>query len=85
MAIQVLFAVYGGLRGGQADQTEAADVTQALQQQLDTLPRPRVPINNATMGGDPAQGVPKHFAALVDIDGRRAPFACNEGQEIDFF
>jgi len=36
MAINVLFAVYGGLRNGRPLQEEAADVTQALQEHLNS-------------------------------------------------
>ena len=82
MAVNVLFAVYGGLRNGDALQEEAADVTQALQAQLNPGSTGTVLINNQNMGGDPAEGVVKHFGALIDIDGERRAFACQENQEI---
>jgi len=84
MALTVLFAVYGALRGGGQDNTEAADVKDALQTALNNHPNGVVKINNANMGGDPAKGVGKHFGALVDVDGTPTAFACQEGQTIDF-
>ena len=84
MATQVVFAVYGALRDGNSDKTEAADVTSALQQVLDQTVGEVVEINNDNMGQDPAFGVVKHFGALVDVDGRRRAFACQEGKTIDF-
>jgi hypothetical protein len=84
MALNVIFAVYGALRNGDSDQTEAAEVTAALQQVLDNTVGEVVKINNQNMGGDPAVGVKKHFGAIVDVHGRRRSFACQEGQTIDF-
>jgi hypothetical protein len=84
MALRVIFAAYGALRGGGQDNTEAAIVTSALQQRLDQSPNGVVRINNATMGGDPAVNVTKHFGAIVEVDGVQRPFACQEGQTIDF-
>jgi hypothetical protein len=86
MAVNVISAAYGGLRDGNPNQAEAADVTQALQQFFDANPGARglVTINNQTMGGDPAVGVLKHFGAIVDVDGNRFSFACQENQTIDF-
>jgi len=84
MAVNVIFAVYGALRDGNSDKTEAADVTRALQKALDNTVGEVVQINNANMGGDPASGVVKHFGAIVDVNGRRRAFACQEGQTIDF-
>ena len=82
MAINVLFAAYGALRNGDPLQEEAADVTQALQAQLNPGSPGTVVINNQNMGGDPAVGVVKHFGALIEVDGERRAFACQEGQEI---
>ena len=82
MAIKVLFAAYGGLRNGDPLKEEAADVTQALQAQLGPDSPGTVVINNQNMGGDPAVNVVKHFGALIDVDGQRRAFACQEGQEI---
>lgn len=86
MALNVIFAVYGALRGGNQDNTEAAIVTRALQARIDDSPNGNgvVKIDNANMGVDPAKGVRKHFAAIVEVDGRQRPFACGEGQTIDF-
>lgn len=84
MATNVVFAVYGALRGGGQDNTEAKIVTNALQQRLSAAPNGVVKIDNSNMGGDPAPGELKHFGAIVEIDGTRRPFACVEGQTIDF-
>ena len=84
MALKVIFAVYGALRGGNQDNTEAAIVTGALQTALNHHPNGVVQINNANMGGDPAKGVGKHFGALVEVDGVPTAFACQENQTIDF-
>jgi hypothetical protein len=91
MAAKVIFAVYGGLKGGNSDSTEARIVTTALQGQL-SKPGSNgvVRIDNTTMGGDPAPGVQKHFGAIVEVDGpapgqkQQLPFACLENQTIDF-
>ena len=82
MAVNVLFAVYGGLRGGDPLQDKAHHVTQALQAHLGPGSAGTVRITNQNMGGDPAVGVVKHFGALIDVDGERRAFACQEGQEI---
>jgi hypothetical protein len=91
MPLKVKFAVYGGLRGGNQDDTQAAIVTEALQAAIDTSPNGNgvVTIDNASMGGDPAPGVQKHFGAIVIIDEglpsqREQAFACVERQTIDF-
>ena len=82
----VKFAVYGALRNGNQDNTEAAIVTSALQTAINNSPNGNgvVRIDNKNMGGDPARGVQKHFAAIVEVDGRDRPFACLENQTIDF-
>jgi hypothetical protein len=84
--LKVIFAAYGALRDGNQDNTEAADVTVALQQAIDNSPRGNgvVRIDNTSMGGDPADGVGKHFGAIVEVDGVRRAFACQENQTIDF-
>ena len=84
MALTVIFAAYGGLEGGGQDNTKAADVTGALQRQLNQNPNGVVKISNDNLGGDPALGVQKHFGAVVDVDGVRRAFACAENQTIDF-
>jgi len=84
MTLRVIFAVYGALRSGGQDNTEAAIVTDALQGQLNNMPNGVVRINNANMGVDPAPGVTKHFGAIVEVDGMSRPFACQENQTIDF-
>ena len=82
MAVNVVFAVYGGLRNGDPLQEEAVEVTQALQAHLGPGSSGTVVINNQNMGGDPAVGVQKHFGALIDVDGERRAYACLENQEI---
>ncbi|SDD50876.1 hypothetical protein SAMN05660690_4438 [Geodermatophilus telluris] len=84
MAVNVLFAVYGALRDGNQDRTEAASVIGPLQRAIDSRVGEVVRIDNTTMGRDPAPGVTKHFGALVDVHGTRRAFACQEGQTIDF-
>jgi hypothetical protein len=85
MPLQVIFAAYGGLRDGNQDNTEAAEVTGAVQQRINESSNGVVTINNANMGGDPAQGVVKHFGAIVqNEEGRRRAFACQENQTIAF-
>jgi hypothetical protein len=82
---QVLSATYGALAGGSSDDTQANIVTQALQNQLPPNSSGVVNINNSTMGGDPSPGYQKHFGAIVAINGGAPqPFACQEGQTIDF-
>ena len=84
MSITVKFAVYGALKGGNENQTQAVDVSGPLQAQIDAS-QGIVKIDNSTMGGDPAKGSGKHFAAIVDVDGAsNVCFACAEGQTIDF-
>ena len=86
MALVVKFAVYGGLRDGNQDSTEAADVKTALEAAIANSPNGNevVRIDNESMGGDPAEGVQKHFGAIVEVDLVERPFACLEGQTIDF-
>lgn len=81
---KVIFAVYGALADGDENRTEAAVVTGALQNQLDNNPNGVIKINNTSMGGDPAKGWQKHFGAIVEVNGEALPFACQEGQTIDF-
>jgi hypothetical protein len=84
MAVKVIFAVYGALRDGDSDKAEAADVTQALQTAINNTVGEVIKIDNTNMGGDPARRVKKHFGAIVEINGRRRAFACEENQTIDF-
>ena len=86
MALVVKFAVYGGLRDGNPDSSEAADVQFALGAAIDNSPNGNgvVRIDNESMGGDPALDVQKHFGAIVTVDGVDRYFACLEGQTIDF-
>ena len=86
MALRVIFAAYGALRGGNQDNTEAANVTAALQQAINNSPNGNgvVRIDDATIGVDPAVGVLKHFGAIVEVDGVRRAFACQQNQTIDF-
>jgi hypothetical protein len=82
MAYTVLCAAYGALAGGK--DMEARDVTGILQEQLKINKDGLLKIDNTSMGGDPAQGHTKHFGAVVEVNGRRTPFACQEGQTINF-
>jgi hypothetical protein len=86
MPLKVIFAVYGALRGGNQDNTEAAIVTTALQRRIDESPNGNgvVRIDDKNMEEDPAKGVVKHFAAIVEVDGVQRPFACGQNQTIDF-
>jgi hypothetical protein len=84
MAVNVVFAVYGALKDGNPDRTQAAEVTGALQRTINRTVGEVVRINNSNLGQDPAPGVVKHFGAVVDVNGTRRAFACQEGQTIDF-
>ena len=86
MPLKVVFAVYGALTDGSQDSTAAADVTAALQEAMDESPNKNevVRIDDEHMGEDPAPGVTKHFAAIVEVDGVARPFACGQNQTIDF-
>jgi hypothetical protein len=86
MPLEVQFAVYGALEGGNQDSTKAADVKDALQRAINASPNGNgvVTINNDNLEKDPAPGVQKHFGAIVKVDGVDRPFACLEGQTIDF-
>jgi predicted hydrolase (HD superfamily) len=84
MAVKVIFAVYGGLRDGNPDKTEAKDVTQALQTAINNSVGETVKIDNKTMGGDPARRVKKQFGAIVEVNGVKRAFACQENETIDF-
>lgn len=83
-ALTVNFAVYGALAGGNENSTQAIDVTAALQNAINAT-QGIVNINNTTMGQDPSKGNAKHFAASVSLDGVAQPYACQEGQSIDFY
>ena len=84
MSITVNSAIYGALKGGNENKTQAVSVVQALQDQIDAN-QGIVKIDNSTMGGDPSKGNKKHFAASVNVDGNNnICFACEEGQTIDF-
>jgi hypothetical protein len=80
---QVKFATYGALVGDGSAGMRAIDATRSLQQQIDMFSG-IVAINNDTMGKDPAIGTKKHFGAIVTVNGLDIPFACEEGQTIDF-
>ncbi len=87
--VKVVHAVYGAVNDRGIP--KAQDVTRALQALLEKTPNGIVTINNANLGGDPADGAGKHFGAVVKqtFDGIakqwEAAFACREGQTIDFF
>jgi hypothetical protein len=87
----VIFAVYGGVRGGNPDDVPTKDVKDELQTAIDKSllgggPNSgHVKIQNDTMGGDPANRVVKNFGAVVDYPGgKRRFFACKENDTIDF-
>jgi hypothetical protein len=86
--VKVIFAVYGGLRDGNPDNAwqTAKDVTQALQTAIDNAAGlgQTVKIDNKNMGGDPAKHVKKQFGAIVEVNGVRRAFACQENETIDF-
>ncbi|MBV9827287.1 MAG: hypothetical protein JO001_16720 [Alphaproteobacteria bacterium] len=52
-------------------------------QQLFNAGETLVTINNNNFG-DPAVGFTKHFAAIVNNNGRVSHYACQEGQTINF-
>jgi hypothetical protein len=81
--LQVVFAVYGALPGGNQDDARASDVTAVLQSLL-AQNNGTVAINNVSFGGDPSPSNTKHFAAVVKRGGSDYYFACQEGQTIDF-
>jgi hypothetical protein len=60
-------------------------VTAFLEKAINASENGVVMINNENMGGDPAVGVKKHFGAIVEIDGTRYAFACEENQAIAFY
>ena len=63
---------------------EAETVVAQLQQAIDTSATGAVPISTASLGKDPAPGVLKHFAAIVEVNGMNYYFACEENQTINF-
>ena len=81
--LQVRYAVYGALAGGNPDASQAVDVTGSLQDHINRR-QGVVTINNQNMGGDPSVGNVKHFGACVLVNGQPKFFACQEGQTIDF-
>lgn len=81
LKFEVKFAVYGALRDGNPDETQAIDVSDLLQNALGFSPS--VVIGNETFP-DPCFGYPKHFAAVVAVDGRDHYFACKDNQTINF-
>ena len=83
-ALTVKCAVYGALANGNENQSQAVDVSQALQAAIDANDG-IVQINNTNMGGDPSAGNQKHFAAVVTLDDSDQYYACEENQTIDFF
>ena len=82
----VQIAIYGALAGGNENDSQAVDVTKALQVAIDSPQNQGiVTINNANMGGDPSPNNVKSFGAVVALDGVAQYFACQENQTIDFF
>jgi hypothetical protein len=80
--LKVKYAVFGALAGGSRTASKAADVTGELQRQIDD--HAGVVQISFTNLGDPCPGNVKHFAAIVERNGTNYPFACQEGQTIDF-
>lgn len=81
--VTVECAIYGALAGGHENQAQAADVTSALQNSINSMDA-LVNINNDNMRGDPCPGSDKHFGAKITRDGGTYYYACAEGQTIDF-
>lgn len=81
--ITVECAIYGALAKGNENDAQAADVTSALQNCINSMDA-IVTINNDNMGGDPSSGNGKHFGAKVTRGGGTYYYACAEGQRIDF-
>lgn len=80
----VVAAAYGALENGDPDTDVAYDVTSTLQSLLDDqYNSTAMPISNSIFG-DPAPKYPKHFGAVVIVNGKRTAFACAENQKIDF-
>jgi hypothetical protein len=80
--LAVKFAVWGALDGGDRAKSSCADVSQILQAAINS--NAMVVLNNDTFHVDPAPGNLKHFAAVVNREGRDFAFACAEGQTINF-
>jgi hypothetical protein len=80
--IKVKQAVFGALKGGDRIEPLAMDVVGPLQWQIN-INAGVVQITAANLG-DPAPGVLKHFAAIVERNGKNYYYACQEGQTIDF-
>ncbi len=81
--IKVLLAVYGGLTDENEHRAEAADVTAATQEAIDTR-YAIVQVNNENMGIDPSPGTLKQFACAIERDNETFFYACQEKQTIDF-
>ena len=79
----VKFAVYGALKDGNENETQAISVAQQLQRLLEDNDG-IVTISNSSFGVDPAKGYTKHFGAIVNVNGEDVYFACQENQTIDF-
>jgi hypothetical protein len=79
--LTVKFATYGALAGGDRSNAQACDVSAILQVLLNK--NSVVVFNNANFI-DSSPGNLKHFAAVVNRDGRDFAFACGEGQTINF-
>jgi hypothetical protein len=79
----VQFAVYGGLKEGNENGTQAVSVISQLQRLINEN-NGRVTINNVAFGTDPSHGTIKQFAAIVVVNGKPTAFACQEGYVINF-
>jgi hypothetical protein len=82
--MKVLFAVYGALPNGNPADAQGSIVTHALQHLLDTTNNGGIIGIDNTSFQDPVSGFTKHFAAIVERDGVKHCFACQEGQTINF-
>jgi hypothetical protein len=80
--IKVIHAVYGALPGADPRQARAADVTAALQAQIDRN-NGVVTCGNGALG-DSAPGYLKHFGAVISRGGANYYYACQENQAVDF-
>lgn len=79
----VKYAVYGAFGGPTSQDPVGFDVREKLQAAIDSQGG-IVTIDNNTFGFDPLPNAVKHFGALVTVGNQDVPYACKEGQKIDF-
>jgi hypothetical protein len=82
-SVTVEHAVYGALASGHENSAQAADVTSALQNAINSSGAFET-INNGNMGEDPSVGNTKHFGATIRRDSGAHYHACEDDQTIDF-